>query len=170
MSKNYGLILRKFRIAKNLSQNQLSKKAGLTSSCINQLEANLRTYSQSSLLALSTALEITPNDLLGFKNKVLDEQKIELYKVYKSSAGLGYGEYCLLMPIKIDNDNYVCIVLELPNKTDLVVFYDRILLSFDTYQAYELKPTNINPKSLDVYKNNTLFTYFYDNLGDKIND
>ena len=159
MKKNYGKILKTFREKKSLSQNQLAQLANVSSSSISQLEANLRTYALSSLVALSNALDVTPNDLLGIV-PATENPKIELYKVYKSTSGLGVYEYCLVMPIKYHNKNiFSCILLEVPDN------YTKSVLYLDNYEAFELEPTDIDPVTLSVYRNDTVFTLFFNSIG-----
>lgn len=79
LKKNQGKTLAFFRRSKNLSQNALSKKAAVTSSCISQLEANLRCYSLDSLLRISYALGVTPNELLEIKPEVNENAFLNQY-------------------------------------------------------------------------------------------
>lgn len=70
---NFGRLLKKIREDKCLSQNQLAKLAGLTSSAISQFEANLRKPSFEAIINLSKVLEVSSDYLLGIKN---DEDKM----------------------------------------------------------------------------------------------
>lgn len=79
---NFGRLLKKIREDKGLSQNQLAKLAGLTSSAISQFESNLRKPSFEAIISLSKVLEVSADYLLGIKNdgdKIPNDLKEDQY-------------------------------------------------------------------------------------------
>ncbi len=71
----FGKTVLNLRTARNLSQGQLGKKVGVTRSAIRSYEAGDRLPSLDSLVALSRALGVTTDYLLGLsadKEDLLD--------------------------------------------------------------------------------------------------
>jgi transcriptional regulator with XRE-family HTH domain len=70
----FGERIRKIRIEKNMTQEELAHKAGYKSrSTIAKIEANERDASQSMIAALAEALGVTPSFLMGWEDN--EEQK-----------------------------------------------------------------------------------------------
>ena len=64
----FGKNLRKIRLAKGISQEDLADKADLTLSQVGRIERGVINTSISMVYSLATALEIEPHELLRFKN------------------------------------------------------------------------------------------------------
>ncbi len=62
-----GLIVKKKREAKGLSQNQLAKKAGISQASLNALESKTNNPSVETVFLLASALDCTVAELLGEK-------------------------------------------------------------------------------------------------------
>ena len=65
--KEFGLHLRKLRLERNLSQEQLAAKSDLAFSQIGRFERGVRSPTLSTLLSLSRGLDIDPKELLAFE-------------------------------------------------------------------------------------------------------
>ena len=66
----FGHVLRKLRLQKDLSQEELALRAGLDRAYPSLLESGRRQPTLTVLIALAKALDITPEDLL---RKAVDE-------------------------------------------------------------------------------------------------
>ena len=60
-----GQRIRHFRLRLHLTQEQLAEKAGVSASFLGHIERGTRVASLETLMKFCTALEVTPNDLLG---------------------------------------------------------------------------------------------------------
>jgi transcriptional regulator with XRE-family HTH domain len=67
-----GARIRKARNEAGINQQQLADRAGLTRSTISLIECGRRDAQARSLLAIASALEITPDDILGTREKGVD--------------------------------------------------------------------------------------------------
>lgn len=56
--------LAKWREHRNLTQDQLAAKAGMSKGNISRLEGNLQNFTANTLISLARALNCTPNDIL----------------------------------------------------------------------------------------------------------
>lgn len=65
--------LKEIRIKKGLTQQDLAEIMGVSDSTISKYEKGKRKLNHDQIVKLSIALEVTPNELLGFK---------EAYKSY----------------------------------------------------------------------------------------
>lgn len=63
---NFGQRLRKKRLEKNLTQEELANLSGLHSTYIGQIERGLRNPSLINIYKLAKALKVTSSDLLPF--------------------------------------------------------------------------------------------------------
>ena len=83
-------ILRDLRKERNLTQSELAKLAGLTTSCISMIETGQREANANTIAALSVAFNVTADYLLGieddFGNKIvtpeLSENERRLLKAF----------------------------------------------------------------------------------------
>lgn len=66
---NFGKNLRKIRISKKMTQEELAEKAGLTRSYYTEIETGKRNISLINLFKLSTALQVTLSVLVDFNEK-----------------------------------------------------------------------------------------------------
>lgn len=57
--------IRRIRTELGLSQKQLAEKIGVTAACVGNYECGVSFPKEEKLMALFTALNCTPNDLLG---------------------------------------------------------------------------------------------------------
>lgn len=64
--KKFGEHLRQVRLAKNLSQQELELKAGISKNQIGNIERGEVNITLVSILAISKALEISPKELFDF--------------------------------------------------------------------------------------------------------
>lgn len=71
---DFGNTLRTLRIQNNMTQEQLSKKLGLTKSVISAYETGLRMPSYEVLIDISKIFKVTTDYLLGLERK----QEIDL--------------------------------------------------------------------------------------------
>lgn len=71
---DFGNTLKSLRIQNNLTQEQLSKKLGLTKSVISAYETGLRMPSYDVLINMSRIFKVTTDYLLGLERK----QEIDL--------------------------------------------------------------------------------------------
>lgn len=67
------LRLKEIRVEKGLTQNDLAKILDVSPQAVGRYEAGKRQLDPEQIIKLSLALEVTPNDLLGFE---------EAYKKY----------------------------------------------------------------------------------------
>ena len=63
--KDFGKLLRKYRLESNYTQEEVSELTGLAPRYISQLERGLTLGSIDTLIKLCNAYKITPNHLLG---------------------------------------------------------------------------------------------------------
>ena len=80
--KSFSEVLRKKRLALNLSQEKLADKSGLSMRSISLLENNKRQPSISTIYALSTALEISMSAFLKDVEHHLAEE-LTIYNLEK---------------------------------------------------------------------------------------
>lgn len=66
---DFGNTLRTLRTQNNLTQDQLSKKLGLTKSVISAYETGLRMPSYEVLIDISKIFKVTTDHLLGLERK-----------------------------------------------------------------------------------------------------
>lgn len=85
MTKNFGRILKKLRLAYGISQNELSKRVDLTSSCISQMESNIRTPSFETMQKLQKFFKCSYDVLFG-------QKEIYAPEVINSLEGLTEGQ------------------------------------------------------------------------------
>lgn len=71
---DFGNTLRTLRIQNNMTQEQLSKKLGLTKSVVSAYETGLRMPSYEVLIDISKIFKVTTDYLLGLERK----QEIDL--------------------------------------------------------------------------------------------
>lgn len=80
------LRLKEIRINKGLKQQDIAKILGVTQAAASRLESEERKLDQNQIVKLSLALEVTPDELLGFQEaydkyteylQSLDEDEIE---------------------------------------------------------------------------------------------
>lgn len=67
-----GENLRILRKSKGFTQSELGSKIGVTQQAVQQYEKGYMTLSIVLLVEISYALECTPNDILGFDGKNLE--------------------------------------------------------------------------------------------------
>lgn len=79
LSKN----IRKFRLNLNLTQDELSEKANISTQLLKEIEAGRMIGSVPTLVKLCIALDITPNNILY--ELFEDEQKSEENLIFKIS-------------------------------------------------------------------------------------
>ena len=60
-----GRRIRRYRIEKHLTQEQLAEVADVSASFLGHIERGTRVTSLATLMKLCAALTVTPNDLLG---------------------------------------------------------------------------------------------------------
>jgi transcriptional regulator with XRE-family HTH domain len=72
VSKAFGIALRKLRISKELTQEQLGFEANLRRTYISSLELGEKQPSLSTIFRLATALEIPMSKLLKLVEKEID--------------------------------------------------------------------------------------------------
>lgn len=73
----FGLTLRRLRIAKRISQEQLAHNSGMDRTYISLLERGLRQPSLSTMLGLSRALEVAFSELAKDIERELEEMAWE---------------------------------------------------------------------------------------------
>ena len=66
-----GLRIRTRRCAKQMTQEQLAKQIGISTSFLGHIERGSRVLSVETLMSVCNALEMTPNDLLCTEGKAL---------------------------------------------------------------------------------------------------
>lgn len=71
--KAFGKHLKKLRLSKELTQEELCYRSGLQLSHLGRIERGERTLTLPTLYVLATALELEPKKLLDFKFKQKDE-------------------------------------------------------------------------------------------------
>ncbi|MGD1873862.1 MAG: helix-turn-helix domain-containing protein [Mastigocoleus sp.] len=69
----FGLVLRDLRNAKNISQEKLALEGDLDRTFISLLERGLRQPSLTTIIQISDALEIKPDELMALVAKKLSE-------------------------------------------------------------------------------------------------
>ena len=62
---SFGAILKELRIEQGLTQKELAKKANLATSCVGMIETESREPGARTLIALSNALNVSVDYLLG---------------------------------------------------------------------------------------------------------
>lgn len=67
-----GENLRILRKSKGFTQSELGSKIGVTQQAVQQYEKGYMTLSIALLVEISRVLECTPNDILGFDRKNLE--------------------------------------------------------------------------------------------------
>lgn len=73
IEKAFGLVLKKSRMQKRLSQEQLALASCLDRTFISMLERGLRQPSLSSVVAISLALDLPPQELVRMTMEIMDE-------------------------------------------------------------------------------------------------
>jgi len=68
-SKAFGLAVRKLRIAKDLTQEELGFESGLTRAYISSIELDQKLPSITTIAKLAQALELSLSELMGFVDK-----------------------------------------------------------------------------------------------------
>ena len=68
-SKAFGLAIRKLRIAKDLTQEELGFESGLTRAYISSIELDQKLPSITTIAKLAQALELNLSELMGFVDK-----------------------------------------------------------------------------------------------------
>jgi len=68
-SKAFGLAIRKLRIAKDLTQEELGFESGLTRAYISSIELDQKLPSITTIAKLAQALELSLSELMGFVDK-----------------------------------------------------------------------------------------------------
>ena len=68
-SKAFGLAVRKLRIAKDLTQEELGFESGLTRAYISSIELDQKLPSITTSAKLAQALELSLSELMGFVDK-----------------------------------------------------------------------------------------------------
>lgn len=71
MTPNLGLNIRKIRELKNYSQNYLADKLSISQSSYSDIENNKQTISKESLKAISEILQVSPEMIKHFDEKVV---------------------------------------------------------------------------------------------------
>ena len=61
------LKLREIRLKKGLNQTEVGKILGVNQTAVSKYELEQRKLDQDQIIKLSLALEVTPDELLGFK-------------------------------------------------------------------------------------------------------
>lgn len=65
MDKIYiGIVLKRLRLSRNLTQSELARQAGLHHGFVSELESNKKEPCAGTLVALAKVLEVTVDDLL----------------------------------------------------------------------------------------------------------
>jgi transcriptional regulator with XRE-family HTH domain len=72
--KAFGKHLKKLRLSKDLTQEELCYRSGLQLSHLGRIERGERTLTMPTLYVLATALEMEPKKLLDFKFKPKKEE------------------------------------------------------------------------------------------------
>ena len=91
--KDLGRRIKNRRIELNMTQEELATKAGYTSrSSINKIELGGVDLTQSRLVALANALEVSPVELLGYdiqrSNASITTHEMELIEAYREHKEL----------------------------------------------------------------------------------
>ena len=68
-SKAFGLAVRKLRIAKDLTQEELGFESGLTRAYISSIELDQKLPSITTIAKLAQALELSLSELMSFVDK-----------------------------------------------------------------------------------------------------
>ena len=68
-SKAFGLAVRKLRIAKDLTQEELGFESGLTRAYISSIELDQKLPSITTIAKVAQALELSLSELMGFVDK-----------------------------------------------------------------------------------------------------
>lgn len=71
------------RERQGLNQAQLAEKSGLTPAAVSQIEAGDRLPAFNTILALASALDTTPDDLMGVESAGLDPSLRELSGLFR---------------------------------------------------------------------------------------
>lgn len=64
---DFMLKLKEIRVSKGLKQQDIAEILGITQAAASRLESEERKLDQDQIIKLSLALEVTPDELLGFK-------------------------------------------------------------------------------------------------------
>jgi transcriptional regulator with XRE-family HTH domain len=79
--KQLGLQIRKFRLSRGLTQENLSLESNISRSHIAMIEAGKRDVTVSSLFRISRALKVSMNEIFLFDD--LDKFKFDIEELYK---------------------------------------------------------------------------------------
>lgn len=90
MTKKIGTRIREIRKQKNMSLNQLAKKAGLASSFLSQVERNLNSLSVKSLRAIAMALDVPAFNLIESPQKEMIVRKGKRPVIHLPHTGQSY--------------------------------------------------------------------------------
>ena len=71
----FGQNVRKYRKARNLTQEQLSEKLGISQKHLSIIETGTQFASASLIARISSVLEVSPGDLFGGTNDGVQEMK-----------------------------------------------------------------------------------------------
>lgn len=97
MEKDIGIKIRTMRLAKGISQNTLSKKAGVAQSTLSYIESGKKHPQFDTLSAICKGLETTVLELLSYNeqlsNKKMFEEQKEYYKTLELAISANMPEF-----------------------------------------------------------------------------
>lgn len=70
-----GARVRQWRKKRGMTQEQLAERAGVSPSYLGHIERGTRIASINTIVELCTALDVTPNDLLGIKGMMEEREE-----------------------------------------------------------------------------------------------
>ena len=79
--KQLGIQIRKFRLSRGLTQENLSLESNISRSHIAMIESGKRDVTVSSLFRISRALKVSMNEIFLFDD--LDKFKFDIEELYK---------------------------------------------------------------------------------------
>lgn len=105
IDKNFGKILRDFRLRKNLTQEELSEKLGISLKYISRIETGNNGVKTQTLINYMNILGITPN--LLYEKFMTDPNVIENIKITEKISSLSSEKKHFIMSIikLLDNLN-----------------------------------------------------------------
>ncbi len=85
--KCFGKNIKKFRLAKKLTQEQLAEQLDTSTNTVSKIERGLRFVSSDTLVKITQILEIKPHELFVFEDKQSTEQIYKnIIKLLKTDA------------------------------------------------------------------------------------
>ena len=87
----FASAVRRVRDRQGLTQAQLSERSGLSAAAISQIESGQREPTFSTIVRLATALQTSPNDLMGLGPEAKPDPTHQA--LYRDLKGLSQDDY-----------------------------------------------------------------------------